>query len=63
MYSSLNVHNIKEVKILSRELETSDGKTQVLTFVFEATDGSRFEVAAFGEADQKINLILGCKND
>ena len=63
MFSTINLHDIKNVKISSKTVDYAGEKIEVMNFSFIEKDGNKTEVSAYSEYNDKINISLVNQND
>lgn len=63
MFSTINLHDIKSVKISSKTVDYAGEKIEVIIFSFIEKDGNKTEVSAYSEYNDKINISLVNQND
>ena len=63
MFSTINLHDIKNVKISSKIVDYAGEKIEVMNFSFIEKDGNKTEVSAYSEYNDKINISLVNQND
>ena len=63
MFSTINLHDIKNVKISSKTVDYAGEKIEVMIFSFIEKDGNKTEVSAYSEYNDKINISLVNQND
>lgn len=63
MFSTINLHDIKSVKISSKTVDYAGEKIEVVIFSFIEKDGNKTEVSAYSEYNDKINISLVNQND